>query len=88
MFAQSVHGAQVLGGLLGSLPAGEEYDPRHRRRYDPAHHAQRGFSYFLHAGLVGVVLARQNHVRLEQHPLQQDAVVAQSVEDDAQRSRL
>src|SRR5262245_48821691 len=69
------------------LAARQEHNARHRGRHVPAQAAQCPGCPLVHGGLAGALLACDDHVGLEQHPLERDTLLEEGVEhrvkDDA-----
>ena len=74
MRAHQVYGVQVVSGVFRTLPTGQEYDSRDSRRHIADHATNRGLGNPLHAFLTRAFHTGNNHIRLQQHTLEQHAV--------------
>ena len=83
--AELVHDVQMLGRELVRLAAGQERDPRHRRRHGALEHLERALGHFLYARLLLARRAGDDHRRLEHHLLEPHALVVERVEHRVQR---
>ena len=72
-----VHRVQVRGRVLVGLAAGEEADPRHRRRHVPVEDVQRPLGDLVDAGALGGLVAGEHHVRLQHRAAEIDALVVE-----------
>src|SRR5918992_1623 len=79
--ADPVHRVEMAGGELVALAAREESDPRYRGRNDPAQAGERALGHLLHPRLLRAGVPGQDHVRLQHHALEPDALLEQRVED-------
>ena len=80
-----IHRVQVSRGLLFALPAGEEDHARHGRRDRASETADGRRRHLRDASLAGAVLARQHHVRFEEHPLERHPLSVKRVEHGMER---
>ena len=74
-------GVQPLRRRHVTLSARKKHDPGNRGRHCAAQAADRGLGHFFHVSLLRTILARQHHAGLEQHSLEQDAMIEERVED-------
>src|ERR1700722_3865125 len=79
--ALRVHEAQVQGRLRGTLPPRQEGDAGHRGRHLTLQSPQGGLCHLFRGRLLHALLARNDHVRLQDHALQIDAGGKQMRED-------
>ena len=87
MLAQRVHRVEVGGRILVGLAAGEEDDPRHRRGNVPLEAADRLNRDLFVRRLLRALVAREDHVRLQQDPLWVNTLVAQLGEHGVEGAR-
>jgi len=80
-----VHRVEVGRCQLRRLPAGKKGDAGDGRGDDAQEAADGGVGDGLDARLLGGGLARQDHVRLEQHSFEKNVLRVELVEDDVQR---
>src|SRR4029077_17818342 len=77
---QPIDCVQMNGRETCVLPARQEYDTRDRGRHVPTQAAQCPGCDLLNRRLTRACLARDEHVGLEQHPLERDTLVEERVE--------
>jgi hypothetical protein len=78
---QPINRVQMHGRETCVLAAGQEYDTRNGGGHVPAQAAQGPRGNLVHRRLSRARLARENHVGLEQHRLEGDILLEQSIED-------
>jgi hypothetical protein len=82
-----VHRIEVRRRVLVRLAAGEEDDPGNRGRHVLRQRVQRRRGNLVDAGAVARLVAGEDHVRLEQRPLDVDALVEELGVDGREDAR-
>ena len=77
---QSVNRVQMRGGHPVVLAARQEDNAGHGRGHVPAQAAERRARDLMHGGMAGALHAGDDHVGLEQHELQRDALLEEGIE--------
>jgi hypothetical protein len=75
----------VLGGAPVVLPTGEKHDPGHGGRHVPTEDAEGRRRDLGHRRRLGTLRSRDDHVRLQEYPLERHSLRRQRAEDDGAR---